>query len=164
MAREQNRALPYYYLSFASEPATTPEGLARDFYTTLNRTLFPFEQTERGRSYDGHAALSYDAALVMITATAYLRETSANIPVTPGAVWREITAIHTSRPDESQTNKYIEGVTGTIDYGGDIARHVPEAKPISVLRVEGGEVDRALHGFCGMAAGRTSDRWCPADS
>ncbi|MEV0071544.1 hypothetical protein [Amycolatopsis sp. NPDC050768] len=164
VAREQNRALPYYYLSFASEPATDPQGLARDFYTTLDRTLFPFEQTERGRSFDGHAALSYDAALVMITATAYLRETSADIPVTPGAVWREITAIHTSRPDDRQTNKYIEGVTGTIDYGGDIGRHVPEAKPVSVLRVEGGEVVRGLQGFCGMAAGRTSDGWCPADS
>ncbi|WP_033293882.1 ABC transporter substrate-binding protein [Amycolatopsis jejuensis] len=163
VAREQNRALPYYYLSLASEPATEAKGLARDFYTTLNRTLFPFEQTARGRSFDGHAALSYDAALVMITATAYLRETSADIPVTPGAVWREITAIHTSRPDANQTNKYIEGVTGTIDYGGDIGRNVPENKPVAVLRVEGGEVDAALHGFCGKAVVHSSDPWCPAD-
>ncbi|WP_329066885.1 hypothetical protein [Amycolatopsis sp. NBC_01480] len=163
VAREQNRALPYYYLSFATEPATDPQGLARDFYTTLNTTLFPFEQTERGRSYDGHAGLSYDAALVMITATAYLRETSSNIPVTPGAVWREITAIHTSRENPQQTNKYIEGVTGTIDYGGDISRNVPENKPVAVLRVEGGEVVRTLQGFCGLAVGRSSDPWCPTD-
>jgi ABC-type branched-subunit amino acid transport system substrate-binding protein len=163
IAREQNRALPYYYLSFANEPATEPQGLARDFYTTLNKTLFPFEQTERGRSFDGHAGLSYDAALVMITATAYLRETSANIPVTPGAVWREITAIHTSRPDARQTNKYIEGVTGTIDYGGDISRNVPEDKPVAVLRVEGGEVDRTPQAFCGLAVDHASDRWCPTD-
>ncbi|MFE3174035.1 hypothetical protein ACFXPA_01300 [Amycolatopsis sp. NPDC059090] len=162
IARERNRALPYYYLALANAPATPAKGLARDFYATLN-AKFAFEHTEKGRSFDGHAALSYDAALVMITATAYLRETSSNIPVTPGAVWREITAIHTSRPDANQTNKYIEGVSGTIDYGGDIGRHVPQDKPLAVLQVQGGEVDPALQGFCGKAVVRAPDPWCPAD-
>ncbi|MFC3510310.1 hypothetical protein ACFORO_09065 [Amycolatopsis halotolerans] len=162
VARERNRALPYYYLALASAPATPAKGLARDFYATLN-AKFAFEHTEKGRSFDGHAALSYDAALVMITATAYLRETSSNIPVTPGAVWREIAAIHTSRPDANQTNKYIEGVSGTIDYGGDIGRHVPQDKPLAVLQVQGGEVDPALQGFCGKAVVRPPDSWCPAD-
>ncbi|MBB1152957.1 hypothetical protein [Amycolatopsis dendrobii] len=162
VSREGNRALSYYYLALASAPATPAKGLARDFYTTLN-AKFAFEHTEKGRSFDGHAALSYDAALVMITATAYLRETSTNIPVTPGAVWREIAAIHTSRPDANQTNKYIEGVSGTIDYGGDIGRHVPQDKPLAVLRVQGGEVDPELQGFCGKAVFRAPDPWCPAD-
>jgi hypothetical protein len=116
----------------------------------------------QGRSLDGHAALSFDAAEVMITATAYLRETAATIPVTPGSIWREITAIHTSQPDAQQTNKYIEGVTGTIDYGGDIGRNVPENKPVAVMRVEGGEVDHHIPAFCGTASGRQQDPWCPA--
>ncbi|WP_409185305.1 ABC transporter substrate-binding protein [Amycolatopsis sp. VS8301801F10] len=162
VAREDHRALPYYYFALANAPATPAKGLARDFYATLN-AKFAFERTEKGRSFDGHAALSYDAALVMITATAYLRETSSKIPVTPGAVWREIAAIHTSRPDANQTNKYIEGVSGTIDYGGDIGRHVPQDKPLAVLRVQGGEVDPELQGFCGKAVSRAPDPWCPAD-
>ena len=84
--------------------------------------------------------------------------------MTPGGIWREITAIHTSAPDERQTNKFIEGVTGTIDYGGDIGRNVPEGKPVAVLRVEGGEVDGQIRGFCGSATGRTADPWCPPSS
>ncbi|WP_037361171.1 ABC transporter substrate-binding protein [Amycolatopsis orientalis] len=162
VAREDHRALPYYYFALASAPAAPAKGLARDFYATLN-AKFAFEHTEKGRSFDGHAALSYDAALVMITATAYLRETSSKIPVTPGAVWREIAAIHTSRPDADQTNKYIEGVSGTIDYGGDIGRHVPQDKPLAVLRVQGGEVDPEPQGFCGKTVARAPDSWCPAD-
>lgn len=162
VAREDHRALPYYYFALANAPATPAKGLARDFYSTLN-AKFSFEHTEKGRSFDGHAALSYDAALVMITATAYLRETSSKIPVTPGAVWREIAAIHTSRPDANQINKYIEGVSGTIDYGGDIGRHVPQDKPLAVLQVQGGEVDPALQGFCGKSVLRAPDPWCPAD-
>ncbi|MDT8911617.1 hypothetical protein [Amycolatopsis sp. PS_44_ISF1] len=55
------------------------------------------------------------------------------------------------------------GVTGTIDYGGDISWNVPETKPVAVLRVEGGEVVRTLQGFCGLAVGHTSGPWCPAD-
>lgn len=159
-AREQNRALPYYYVSFATAPVTLPVGMARDFYTTLDQ-IFQFEQTSQGRSLDGHAALSFDAAQVMITATAYLRETAATIPVTPGSIWREITAIHTSQPDAQQTNKYIEGVTGTIDYGGDIGRNVPENKPVAVVRVNGGEVDPDIPAFCGTSASRPSEPWCP---
>jgi ABC-type branched-subunit amino acid transport system substrate-binding protein len=161
VARQQNRALPYYYVSFATAPVTQPEGLARDFYTTLEQ-LFPLELTAQGRSLDGHAALAFDAAQVMITATAYLRETAATIPVTPGSVWRMITAIHTSQPDARQVNKNIDGVTGTIDYGGDISRHVPENKPVAILRVNVGEVDTKVLAFCGQAAGLSSAPWCPA--
>jgi ABC-type branched-subunit amino acid transport system substrate-binding protein len=158
-ARQQNRAQPYYYASFAIAPVTSPVGIALDFYTTLNQT-FPFETTTQGRSLDGHGALSFDAAQVMITATAYLRETAVSIPVTPGTIWREITAIHTSTGADP-TNKVIEGVTGTIDYGGDISRNVPENKPVAILRVEGAEVDKTLSGFCGQASGQVASAWCP---
>ena len=164
VARERTRSLPYYYLALASKPSTTMAGPARDFYPALE-AKFDFERTVKGRSFDGHAALSYDAALVMITATQYLRETSSSIPVTPGAVWREITAIHTSQLDanSNRTNKYIEGASGAIDYGGDIGRHVPQDKPVTVLQVQGGEVVPGPQGFCGKTIVRSSDWWCPAD-
>lgn len=159
-AREQNRALPYYYVSFALAPITNPQGPSRDFYANLN-SLFPFERTATGRSLDGHAALSYDAAQVIIVATEYLREDSATIPVTPGSVWREITAIHTSPTGQPHANNSIEGVTGAIDYGGDITRHVPEDKPVAILRVDDGEVDQKLSGFCGHATDPPPFPWCP---
>ncbi len=159
-AREQNRALPYYYVSFALAPTANPQGPGQDFYVDLN-SLFRFEQTTTGRSLDGHAALSYDAAQVMIVATEYLREDSVTIPVTPGSVWREITAIHTSPTGQPHANNFIEGVTGAIDYGGDITRHVPEDKPVAILRVEDGEVDPQLVGFCGRAANPSPSPWCP---
>jgi ABC-type branched-subunit amino acid transport system substrate-binding protein len=161
VARQQNRALPYYYLSFATAPVAQPAGPARDFYSSLAQE-FTFEQGAQGRSLDGHAALSYDAAEVVITAAAYLRETAATIPVTPGSIWREITAIHTSQVGPKQTNKQLEGVTGTIDFGGDLGRNVPQSKPVAVLRVENGEVDPTIRGFCGHAADRSPAPWCPA--
>lgn len=160
-AREQNRALPYYYVSFALAPITNPQGSGQDFYGDLKNSLFQFEQTTTGRSLDGHAALSYDAAQVMIVATEYLREDSLTIPVTPGSVWREITAIHTSPTGQPHANNFIEGVTGAIDYGGDITRHVPEDKPVAILRVHDGEVDPKLSGFCGRATDSPPSSWCP---
>ncbi len=160
--RRQNRALPYYYASFAAAPAPVAQarGVARDFYLGLNE-MFGFEDSADGRSLDGHAALAYDASLVFISATAYLRESSADIPVSPGAVWREITAIHTSAA-AAQINKHIDGVTGAIDYGGDIARHVPLNKPIAIMRVENGEVLPTIQAFCGTATGIPAASWCPA--
>jgi hypothetical protein len=79
-------SVPYYYVSFAPAPMASPPGVEHDFYTEL-RSLFPFEQQpSQDRSLDGHAALSYDAALVVITATEYLREGPTVLPVTPGNV------------------------------------------------------------------------------
>jgi ABC-type branched-subunit amino acid transport system substrate-binding protein len=152
---------PFYYLSFALAPVTEPQGPELNFYTGLH-TLFPFERNERqGRSLDGHNALSYDAAEVLITAVTYLREGSETIPVTPGTVWREITDIHTSR--NQQVNKRIDGATGVIDFGGGIPRHVPRNKPVAILRVNNGEVDPNMVEICGAAAGHTSQTWCPPD-
>jgi len=111
---------------------------------------------------DPHAALSYDASQVMITATEYLRENAANLPITAGNVWREITDIHTSRTDQVGNNKFLEGVTGAIDYGGDITRHVPLAKTVALLQVSNGEVLPNLVGFCGDANGHQQSVWCPA--
>ena len=152
---------PFYYLSFALAPITGLQGPDLNFYPDL-KTLFPFELDERqGRSLDGHAALSYDAARVLIIAVTYLRESGDNIPITPSAVWQEITHVHTS-PDQ-QVNKDIDGVTGTIDFGGDITRHVPRNKPVAILRVNEGEVIPSMAERCGTANGYTPPAWCPPD-
>jgi ABC-type branched-subunit amino acid transport system substrate-binding protein len=155
---------PYDYVSFAPAPIASPAGAEQDFYRDL-RALFPFEaQQAQSRSLDGHAALSYDAALVMITAAEYLREGATSIPVTPGNLWREITDIHSAQTTLPGANKAIDGATGTIDYGGDIGRHVPLNKPVAILRVANGQVDPDMQGYCGVAAGRTSSSWCPPGS
>jgi ABC-type branched-subunit amino acid transport system substrate-binding protein len=157
-------SVPYYYVSFAPEPTASPPGAVHDFYTDL-RSLFRFEQQpSQDRSLDGHAALSYDAALVMITATEYLREGPTVLPVTPGNVWREITAIHSAQTSQPGADKAIDGATGTIDYGGDITQHVPLNKQIAILRVRNGQVDPNVQGLCGTVAGRVPSTWCPPNS
>jgi ABC-type branched-subunit amino acid transport system substrate-binding protein len=158
-AREQNRALPFFFESFALAPTTSLHGVAKDFYHDLY-ALFNFETSAAGRSFDDHAALSYDAALTFITAVEYLRESNENLPVTPGTAWREITAIHNSQPGHPQVNNAIAGVSGQIDFGGDIDRHVPLNKPVAILRVENGEVDDAPAGFCGQDIDYPSSPWC----
>jgi len=152
---------PYYYVSFAPARRASPPGAAQDFYTKL-RSLFPFEQQpSQDRSRDGHAALTYDAALVVITATEYLREGPPALPITPGNIWREITTIRSAQTSQPGATKAIDGATGTIDYGGDITRHVPLNKQIAILQVSNGRVDPHVQGFCGTVAGRVPFTWCP---
>jgi len=158
-AREQNRALPFFFESFALAPTSGPRGAEKDFYHDLY-TLFDFETTTLGRSFDAQAALSYDAALTLITAVEYLREGNENLPVTPGTVWREIAAIHNSQASHPQVNNAIAGVSGQIDFGGDIDRHVPLNKPVAILQVENGEVDDRPAGFCGQDINYQSSPWC----
>jgi hypothetical protein len=154
-------SVAYNYVSFAPAPIASPPGAEQDFYGEL-KSLFPFEQQPaQDRSLDSHAALSYDAALVMITATEYLREGPTPIPITPGNVWREITDIHAAQTSAPGADKAVDGATGTIDYGGDITRHVPLNKQIAILLVQGGRVNPDIQGFCGTAAGRTPSSWCP---
>jgi len=105
--------------------------------------------------------LSDDAANVLITAVRYLREGSGTIPITPGTVWREITDIHT--PKTPQDNEPIDGVTGIIDFGGDIPRHVPLNKPVVILRVINGEVDPSMVETCETVNGHANPAWCPTD-
>lgn len=157
--RTSHGGIPYYYVSFATVPGNSPSGLAEEFYRDLPM-MFTFEGTNDGRSWDGHAALSFDAAQVLITATAYLFETPSLIPPTPGAVWREITAIHSAPSGGRTVNNHIEGATGTIDFGGDINRHVPADKPVAILRVEHGSVDRQSLEFCGHAEKMEPASWC----
>lgn len=164
-AREQNRALPFFYESFALAPTSSLRGAEKDFYQDLY-ALFGFEKSAVGRSFGYYpglshdAALSYDAALTFITAVEYLREGNENLPVTPGTVWREITAIHNSQPGHPQANNAIVGASGQIDFGGDIDRHVPLNKPVAILQVENGELDDRPVGFCGQDINYPSSPWC----
>lgn len=161
-ARRQRRAMQFYYESFAPAPTDNTQPAERDFYSNFY-DLFSFERdAQNGRSLDGHAALSYDATLTMITAAKYLRE-KETIPITPGTVWREITDIHTSHGGQPPANNSIDGVTGVIDFGGDVTQHVPFGKPVAILSVDGGEVNSNLVGFCGNAKDHLQSSWCPPD-
>lgn len=161
-------SVPYYYVSFAPAPMASPPGAVRDFYTEL-KSLFRFEQQpSQDRSLDDHTALSYDAALVVITATEYLREGPPALPATPGNVWRQITAIHSAQTSQPGADKAIDGATGTIDYGGDNTQHVPPpgARPAA-------EFNRAFSGYsvrasvaascrqrvCAQSSSACSHRW-----
>lgn len=159
--RESTRALSYYYLSFAfAPPVNALQGPQLDFYSNLSQ-LFGFEnQPSTKRTLDGHAALSYDASDVLITAVSYLHSDNQDIPITPAAVWREITDIHVSQAQ----NRLIDGVSGTIDFGGDIARQVPLDKPVAILQVLHGEVNPNIVGQCGTAVGFPPSTWCPPPS
>lgn len=157
--RTRTRAIPYYYLSFANDAIGA--GAAQDYYEPWN-TLFAFEPPDSGPPSDPYGPLAYDATQVLITAATYLHDSQPPIPLSTGAVWREITAIHTPHQDDGQPSKALEGVTGTIDYGGDIARNVPLNKPITVVHVMSGEVVPDFRGYCGPPdPEQPSEDWCP---
>lgn len=159
--RQEHQQPSFYYLSFASTPTAALQGPEQGFYADLYK-LFSFEKAEKRQpSLDGHAALSYDAAKVFITAVTLLRARNGTIPITPSAVWREITEIHTSR--DQQTNQFYQGVTGVIDFGGDNTHQVPPYKPVKILQVNNGEVDPALVGICKSPTDPDEPAWCPRD-
>lgn len=157
-ARILRDKLPYYYASFAVSPNAAPPGAAAASFYSLLDGMFPFErQASTGRSYDGHAALSYDATEVMITAAQYLTDKRHPIPVTPGTLWREITAMHGQ-------DFHLKGASGTIDFGDDVASQVPFDKPVAILQVDDGLVNNDLAGFCGLSDAQQPSSWCPKAS
>lgn len=155
-SRQNNRSVPFLYQSSAVGPGSgslrdNPKQLAaeRDFYSKLKR----YEHDDRS-SLDGHAALAHDAALSMIEAARHVVE--HNIPITPAAVWRELSNLHRDRN--------FTGATGVIDFGGDLTRDVPLNKPVMILQVRDGKVHDTLIGFCGGNADRRREvnHPCPA--
>jgi len=157
--KRQHSRRDFYYASFAfAPPLKDLYGAEVSFYRDLGK-LFPFESDpNQGRSLDGHGALAYDAAQVMITAAKYLRTGAESFPITPGTVWREIADIHSWGPGHQ---RQISGVSGTIDYNGNVANQVPLNKPVDIMQVQNGEVSRDIVGFCGDAVGHTQYSWCP---
>jgi hypothetical protein len=87
--------------------------------------------------------------------------TDRRCPTTRPRSWRKITDIHASQTGQEPTNNDLDGVTGTIDYGGDVTVHVPKDKPVAILRVVNGEVSSTLAGSCGQSDERPASSWCP---
>ncbi|GAA1606434.1 hypothetical protein GCM10009804_73150 [Kribbella hippodromi] len=153
----RNRSVAFQYLALSLAPdllaAAPPE--SSDFYARL-ADLFPYETTDRGRSLDGHAALSYDAAYSVVLAVSYLRRDS--IAVNGGTVWSALQSI----TDAAGAQRAYQGVTGRIDYGGSVLRRVPVNKPVAVVTFQNGRPVPAATVVCGARAG--SPAWCPVDA
>lgn len=132
------REVPFYYVSFAPTPDTQQQP-ANTFYTNL-KALFPFESNPaNSRSRDGHAAMSYDAAQVLLNAAESLHTTASGIPVTPGTVWRQIVA------------RSFQGASGIIDYGRNLDQQFPSNKSLTIMRVaaSNGEMTATVQATCG---------------
>lgn len=154
---EDNRSVPFRYLSFAVAPeqadAVQPE--AADFYQALN-TLFPYEGTNRGRSLDGHAAMTFDAAYTAVLAAGHLRRN--DIALTGGHLWPSLLGM----TDRNGAQRAYQGVTGSIDFGGTVARRVPINKPIALILFRDGAPQPAETIIC-AEPGESSPQWCPFD-
>lgn len=159
--RRQYPDIRFQYESFAIAPESSCGGNEPSaFYAALDQQ-FAFECTPSdGRSLDGHAALAYDATSVMITAVERLRDSGQNIPITPAAVWREITDIHTSTTNTKTLPGALDGATGEIDFGGQIDQHVPLNKPVVILTVQGAGQPTSPE-ICGKISGNRQASWCP---
>jgi hypothetical protein len=163
VANEDIRTLntvPFHYISFSVSPeiAGNVEVRAKDFYNLLNK-MFP-EMASRGRSLDGHAALTYDAAYSAITAAGYLATGNDKVPATGGTLWWALASI----TDDRDAHKKYDGVTGAIDFGGVVSRRVPLNKPISILQVESGIPNVNERAFCGSKDDPQTQTWCPFDN
>ncbi|MEU4312884.1 hypothetical protein [Nocardia sp. NPDC024068] len=153
-SREAIAGVPYYFISFAPAPITDsePAAIATRFYDSLRQRFFFEQQPESERSLDGHAALSYDGAQVYLTAVRELNRTAPGQPRL-AAVTAQISELGA-----------LPGVTGTFHYGVPPRPNVPKDKPVTVLRVENGEVVRQILAYCGDYPDRPTAAapWCPA--
>jgi hypothetical protein len=149
--RRRYGSIPFDYVAFSATPPLAA-GTEQDFYTAYD-TLFGSDTP--GASLDGHAALSFDAVLTFVYAVGYLRVDDQPIPMTPAAVWRQISSI--SGP------KGFAGASGYIDFGADVNRHVPIDKPVLVLKVRNGTVLNDPSGYCGLHGDPRTQPWCPHD-
>ena len=152
LARRQYPSIPFDYLAFAAAtPAQAQSGPEQDFYRSYDR-LFP-AAAGATRSLDGHAALAYDAAETYVASVQRLRSRGQTLPISPGTVWRQISAI---------TGPGLRGASGYIDFGGSIDRRVPRDKPVLVLHVADGEVQPATD-YCGPPPSQDprTPPWCP---
>jgi hypothetical protein len=152
----RNRSIAFQYLALGLAPDLLAEAPpeASDFYARL-ADLFPYETTDRGRSLDGHAALSYDAAYSVVLAVSYLRRDT--IAVNGGTVWAALQSI----TDVAGAQRAYQGVTGRIDFGGSVLRRVPMNKPVAIVTFRNGSPDPRATLVCGGRTG--SPAWCPVD-
>jgi ABC-type branched-subunit amino acid transport system substrate-binding protein len=158
-ARQNNRAVPFKYVSFAVAPqlGQNPAPEAIDFYTQLEK-LFPGSRNVA--ALDGHAALTYDAAVTVITAVSYLSPPQHTIRVTSTSLW----AVLPSVTNANGSNQRYLGVTGDIDFGGRTGRRAPLDKPLAILEVRSGEPNADEQAYCGSRTNRHTQPWCPFDT
>ncbi|AHH98184.1 hypothetical protein GCM10010174_80220 [Kutzneria viridogrisea] len=159
--RQANKAVPFYYVSFSvanesKAAAGAPEGTNGTTFGLSDQFGFESPDNLASRSLDGHAALSFDATRVLISAARYLAQ--HDIPITPAGLWREIGLINRATDLADQGNTALAGVTGDIDFGGSLTHHVPQNKAIAMLRVVSGEVVSKVVAAC------PAEKWCPQDN
>jgi hypothetical protein len=65
--------------------------------------------------------------------------------------------------DDLNAHRKYDGVTGAIDFGGEVSRRFPLNKPISMLQVEDGKPNANEHAFCGSPNDPATQPWCPFD-
>ncbi|WP_405064021.1 hypothetical protein OG474_20875 [Kribbella sp. NBC_01505] len=149
-----NQSVPFQYLALSLAPDLLENATSEsaDFYGRLEE-LFPYEKTDRGRSLDGHAALSYDSAYAIVLATSFLRRD--NIAVNGGTVWAGLQSI----TDADGAKRGYQGVTGRIDFGGSVSRRVPVNKPVAIVTFQRGKPVPKATIVCGAPA--DSPAWCP---
>ena len=148
LARRLYPSIPFNYLAFS---ATTPEqaqrGPEQDFYRSYD------EMFSSGKTLDGYAALAYDAVQTFVASIQKLRSGGPALPISPGTVWRQVSAI---------TGPGLRGASGYIDFGGRIDRRVPLNKPVLVMKVVNGEVQPEAE-YCGPppSQDQRTQPWCP---
>jgi hypothetical protein len=153
-----NRSVPFRYLSFAMAPELLGQVPveAIDFYSRLH-TLLPYENTNRGRSLDGHAALNYDAAYTAILAVSYLARD--RVAINGGTLWPALMSV----TDAAGAQRRYRGVTGGIDFGGTVGRRVPVDKPITVVSFGSGIPNAQENIVCAARDDPLTKPWCPFD-
>ena len=153
-----NRSIPFEYLSHALAPELGGEVpvQARDFYARLYE-LFPWERSNLGRSLDGYAALTYDAAYTTVAAIGHLAR--ERIAITGSTVWPALMSV----TDAAGAQRRYQGVSGTIDFGGTVERRIPVNKPVSVVGFADGAPSAARNIICAGPDDPLTQPWCPFD-
>ncbi|MDT3444491.1 hypothetical protein [Pseudofrankia sp. BMG5.37] len=145
--RAGHPGVEFYYLTFATR--SQPCDPSSSLYQTMSE-LFPADcRRSADASLDGHAALAYDAALIVLQAVQSLAD--HRIPLGPAAVWRGLGTIH--------GDLHIDGESGLIDFGAG-GSQAPVDKFVAVMKIDGvGEPTEVSS--CGRARGKTPSEWCP---
>ena len=156
--RRTSNAVPFTYVSFAVLPDSRDQRAygsypsLQNFFTTYTG-LFKFGGTPEGASLDGHAALTYDATIVVIAGVRNLRRSTVTIPVTTLSLWQSLHQLRGSRA--------VEGASGTIDFEGSVTGGVTAQKAVYLVDVRDGQVDANSIVFCGLRSGSKQASWCP---
>lgn len=113
--------IPFYYVSFVTGRRTCANADTKDLYGYMN-SLFAFDcGSKYDAVVDGHAALTWDAAQIIISAVEDL-----NSEPSPVAVWNAINSGEAS---------YL-GESGEIQFGGPPNEHVPQQKAVVMELVQ----------------------------